>query len=101
MCVTVLTLPGRNAELARAVRVVRHRQSQIILGALGVTLLALFLIVHTWRDLTQPVNAWYFRATWLWLFVMFMGTLIFVRERRALRRRGVDVAALFRALPPE
>jgi len=101
MCVTVLTLPSRNAELARAVRVVPHRQSQIVLGALGVTLLGIFLATHTWRDLTQPVNAWYFRATWLWLFVMFIGTLIFARERRAMRRRGVDVAAIFRTLPPE
>ena len=101
MCVTVLTLPSRNAELARAVRVVPHRQSQIVLGALGVILLGIFLATHTWRDLTQPVNAWYFRATWLWLFVMFIGTLIFARERRAMRRRGVDVAAIFRTLPPE
>ncbi|MGQ0639347.1 MAG: APC family permease [Gemmatimonadaceae bacterium] len=101
MCITVLTLPRRNAELARAVRVVPHRPSQIVLAALGVALLGVFLVVHTWRDLTQPVNAWYFRATWLWLFVMLVGTLIFVRERRALRRRGVDVAALCRTLPPE
>ncbi len=64
-------------------------------------LLGLFLVVHTQRDLTQSVSAWYFRATWLWLFVMLMGTLIFVRERRALTRQGVDVRARFRELPPE
>lgn len=101
MCLTVLTLPGRNAELARAVRVVPHRRSQIVLGVSGVALLGMFLVVHTWRDLTQPVNAWYFRATWLWLFVMLIGTLIFAREWGALRRRGVDVDALFGKLPPE
>ncbi len=101
MCVTVLTLPGRNAELARAVRVVRHRYLQIIVAALGVTCLGVFLVVHTWRDLTQAVNAWYFRATWLWFFVMFIGTWIFARERRALQRAGVDVDARFRTLPPE
>lgn len=101
MCLTVLTLRGHNPELARAVRVVPHRPSQIAIGVSGVASLALFLGVHTWRDLTQPVNAWYFRATWLWLFVMLVGTFIFARERRALARRGVDVDAQFRTLPPE
>ncbi|HEY7566350.1 MAG TPA: APC family permease, partial [Gemmatimonadaceae bacterium] len=96
MCVTVLTLPSRNAQLARAVRVMPQRQTQIILGASGAILLALLLVIHTWRDLTQPVHAWYFRATWLWLFVMVTGTMIFARERSALGRRGVDVAAIFR-----
>lgn len=101
MCATVLTLPGRNPALAREVRVVPQRRLQLILGALGIASLGTFLVVHTWRDLTQPVAAWYFRATWLWVGVMLVGTLIFVRERRALRRRGVDVDALFRTLPPE
>jgi amino acid transporter len=101
MCLTVLTLPRRNAELTRAVRVVRQRPAQVALAASGVVLLGLYLAVHTQRDLTQAVNAWYFRATWLWLFVMLVGSLIYVRERRALVRRGVNVAAQFRQLPPE
>ncbi|HJU72723.1 MAG TPA: amino acid permease [Gemmatimonadaceae bacterium] len=101
MCVTVLTLSSRNAELARAIRVVRQRGSQIILGSLGIVFLGLFLAVHTFRDLTQPANAWYFRATWLWLGVMLVGTVIYAAERRALRQRGVDVDARFRTLPPE
>jgi basic amino acid/polyamine antiporter, APA family len=101
MCVTVLTLPRHNPELARAVAVVRSRPMQVLFGASGALLLALFLIVHTQRDLTQPVSAWYFRATWPWLLVMLVGSLIFLRERMALERRGVDVEARFRTLPPE
>jgi amino acid transporter len=101
MCLTVLTLPHRNAELARAVRVLPYRPAQVALAALGVLLLGLFLVVHTTRDLTQDVGAWYFRATWLWVLVMLVGTVIFVRELRALTRRGFDVAARFRQLPPE
>jgi hypothetical protein len=30
-----------------------------------------------------------------------VGSLIFLRERMALERRGVDVEARFRTLPPE
>jgi hypothetical protein len=32
---------------------------------------------------------------------MAIATLIYVREVRGLRRRGVDVDALFSTLPPE
>jgi APA family basic amino acid/polyamine antiporter len=101
MCATVLALPRRNPALALAVRVLKQRPLQITIGALGVAALSIFLAVHTWRDLTQPVSAWYFRATWLWLCVMLVATFVFHRERRALRRRGVDLDAIFRTLPPE
>jgi amino acid transporter len=92
MCITVLTLPRRNAQLASAVRVLRQRPAQIVVATLGLAMLAVFLIVHTLRDLTQPVNAWYFRATC---------SVIFLRERSALKKQGVDVEARFRDLPPE
>jgi hypothetical protein len=60
-----------------------------------------FLAVHTWRDLAMPVRAWYFRSTPLWLIVMAMGSAIYAREMRGLRRQGVDIGARFAALPPE
>ncbi len=63
-------------------------------------MLAVFLVVHTWRDLTAPAAAWYFRSTPLWLLVMAIGSLVYRREMRQLRRQGVDVDARFAALPP-
>jgi APA family basic amino acid/polyamine antiporter len=101
MCVAVLALPRRNPALAADVRVVRSRRLQVALALLGVLTLGAFLVVHTWRDLTAPAAAWYFRSTPLWLLVMALATLVYVRELRALRRRGVDVRAIFATLPPE
>ncbi len=101
MAVSVLTLPRRNPTLAREVTVIPVRAVQAPLAALGVLVLAGFLAVHTWRDLAMPVRAWYFRSTPVWLVVMAIGSLIYVREIRALRRSGVDVEARFAALPPE
>jgi amino acid transporter len=101
MSVSVLMLPARNPGLARAVTVIPRRSVQAPLAAAGMAVLALFLAVHTWRDLAMPVRAWYFRSTPLWLIVMALGTLIYAREMRALHRRGVDVGARFAALPPE
>lgn len=101
MAATVLALPRRNPELARAVTVLPSRAVQVPLAATGVVVLAFFLVVHTWRDLTAPVAAWYFRSTPLWVLVMAIGTAMYLRERAALVRRGVDLRARFRALPPE
>jgi hypothetical protein len=47
------------------------------------------------------VGAWYFHSTPLWIGVMALGTVIYLRELSRLRGRGVDTQALFLALPPE
>jgi amino acid transporter len=101
MAATVLVLPWRNPALAQAVTVLPSRAVQLPLATAGVIVLAFFLAVHTWRDLTAPVAAWYFRSTPLWIIVMAIGTVMYLRERAALVRRGVDLQALFRELPPE
>lgn len=101
MCLTVLTLPHRNPELAREVRVIPSRRVQVPLALLGVVLLGTYLVVHVWKDLTTPVDAWYFHSTPIWVVVMALATVVYLRERRQLRARGVDVDALFAKLPPE
>ena len=77
------------------------RARQLPLAALAVVVLTGFLAVHTWKDLTAPAAAWYFRSTYLWAIVMGSGTAIYWREVRALRQGGVDLQARFAQLPPE
>jgi APA family basic amino acid/polyamine antiporter len=101
MAVSVLTLPRRSPALAREVKVLPSRRLQWPLAALGVVVLALFLAVHTAKDLTAPVKAWYLRSTPLWLLVMAIGSVVYVREVRALRGNGVDLRSRFLSLPPE
>jgi amino acid transporter len=101
MAASVLALPSRNPRLAAEVTVLPSRAVQAPLAIAGVIVLAAFLAVHTWRDLTTPVAAWYFRSTPVWALVMAAGTLIYLRERAALVRRGVDLDRRFRELPPE
>jgi amino acid transporter len=99
MALTVLTVPYRNPALARAVTVIPSPPARAALAGLGVVVLGVFLAMHTWRDLTSPATAWYFRSTYLWGVMLAAGSLIYVREVSALRRRGVDVAARFAELP--
>jgi amino acid transporter len=101
MAVSVLTLPRRNPSLARSITVVPNIQVRTTVAALGVVVLAGFLAVHTWKDLTAPAAAWYFRSTPVWAVVMAIGSLVYWIEVRGLRRAGVDLHARFAALPPE
>lgn len=101
MAASVWWLPTRNPALAREVRVFPSHGAQRIIALAGMVVLSGFLMVHTVKDLTAPVEAWYFRSTPVWLVVMALGTLIYWREVRALQASGVDLDAHFRALPPE
>jgi basic amino acid/polyamine antiporter, APA family len=101
MCCSVLALPAHNPVLAREVRIVRSLGMQRLLSLAGILLLGGLLAVHTLKDLTAPVSAWYLRSTPVWLLVMGLGSAVYLREVRLLRRRGVDVAAIFSTLPPD
>ena len=101
MCVTVLSLPGRNPALAREVKVLTSRPWQLVLAGSGVVMLTGFLIVHVIKDLNAPAAAWYFHSTPVWLIVMAIASGIYFRELKKLKKEGVDVDDLFRRLPPE
>ena len=87
--------------LARSVTVMPNIRMRTIVAAIGVIVLASFLAVHTWKDLTATATAWYFRSTPVWAIVMGIGSLIYWREVGRLRRAGVDLRARFLTLPTE
>jgi basic amino acid/polyamine antiporter, APA family len=101
IAVSVLTVGRRNPALARAITVVPDRRIRTLVAALGVVVLAAFLAVHTWKDLTGPAAAWYFRSTPVWAIVMALGSLVYRIEVGKLRRAGIDLHDRFAALPPE
>ncbi len=101
MCVTVLTLPRRNPEIADRIEVFRSAGLRRGLAWAGVVALTGFLGIHVWKDLSATVDAWYFHSTPVWLLVMAGATAIYAVEVWRLRRRGVDVDAVFAELPPE
>ena len=101
MAVSVLAVPRHNPSLARSITVVADARVRNALAALGVAVLAGFLAVHTWKDLTAPAAAWYFRSTPVWAMVMALGSLVYWIDVRALRRAGVDLRARFAELPPQ
>ena len=101
MSLAVLTFPWRNPGLAGAVTIFKSRALQVPIALSGVLSLGGLLAVTVWRDVEAPVRAWYYRSTPVWIAVTVLASLIYWRERRALRRAGVDLAARCATLPPE
>jgi APA family basic amino acid/polyamine antiporter len=101
MCVTVITLPGHNPEIAKDVTVLPNRSLQVPLAGAGFVLLGVFLVVHVMKDLNADVEAWYLHSTVLWVGVMALASVIYFNELATLKKNGVDTDAHFLALPPE
>ena len=100
ICLSLVTLPRRNPALAREVKVL-GRTAQSLVGGGGAVILGFFLVLHIVKDLSTETAAWYFHSTWVWVLVMGVASLIYLREMGRLRRAGVDTERLFRELPPE
>jgi len=101
MCVTVLSLPRHNPTLAREIKVISNKRLRGVIAVSGIALLAGFLCIHVYKDLTSGVNEWYFHSTPVWIIVMGIASLLYLRERKALEDNGVDTNDLFRRLPEE
>jgi hypothetical protein len=93
MCLTVLALPHRAPDVARAVSVLPGRGAQLAVGTAGALSLAGFLALHTWRDLAAPAASWWMRTTPVWLLVMGLGTLVYALGARRRAARGGSAAA--------
>jgi amino acid transporter len=101
MAASVLALPRRNPDLAREIRVLTSPGLRSAVAMAGVMTLGSFLAMHVGKDLTTTAAAWYFHSTPVWLAVMAIASGVYLREVRKLRRRGVNVEAVFATLPPE
>ncbi len=101
MCCAVLALPRRNPGLAAHITVLTSRNRQRFVAVAGVVMLSGFLIIHTYRDLSSELEAWYYHSTAVWMIVMAIASLIYWREYGRLKRSGIDVATLFNRLPAE
>lgn len=101
MCISMILLPRTNPKLAGKIQVIKSRGKQLTIAWIGSVMLASFLILHLWKDLTASVDAWYFHSTPIWLIVMIIATIIYLFEYSKLKKSGIDTDKLFSNLPPE
>lgn len=101
MCVSVITLPRRNPQLAAAMDGLASRGTRAAIAWGGVLLLGLFSTVHVVKDLSAPAEAWYFRSTPVWALMMLLASVLFWIGAARLRAAGVSLTERCRTLPPE
>ena len=101
VALAVLVLPRRNPGLDAQVSVLRSAAVRVPVAVAAVVMIGGLLVVHVIKDMNATVDAWYFHSTPVWALVLVGASAIYLRERAALVRRGVDVAARFADLPPE
>jgi len=99
MCVSVITLPRVNPAIHQQVRFMPSRAAQLLVAGVGTTVISTFLAVHVWKDLSTSASAWYYHATWVWLLVMALSSLIFWRERNKQLRQSSLWRQQFKKLP--
>jgi amino acid transporter len=99
MCITVLSLPKHNPEIAKQMRLIESPVVRNTLAILGSLLLLLFLVVHLIKDFQANLEAWYFHSTPIWLIVMSIASIIYFWKTHQLKQSGKDLNALFKNLP--
>ena len=98
MCVTLISIQKVNFKLFKNITVIKNRAIQLFIGYTGTLIILIFLIIHTYKDLSSNVEEWYFHSTYIYLIVMIIASIYF-----ALRWKTVQVKnnKTFKTLPVE
>ena len=98
MCITVITIAKVNPKLYKEITILKNRSLQKIIGYLGSVVIVIFLVIHTYKDLTSEVDAWYFHSTFIYLIVMTLASLYFLIRWIKIKRNNKHI---FKSLPSE
>ena len=98
MCITVITIFKVNPKLYQEITIFKNRSLQKIIGYLGSFVIVIFLVIHTYKDLTSEVDAWYFHSTFIYLIVMTLASLYFLIRWIKIKRNNKHI---FKSLPSE
>ena len=99
MCLSVAWLPKRNPTLAQQITIFPNKAARAIIVGIGSVFLICFLLIHTYKDLTSSVDAWYFHSTWIWLIVMGLAAVLFFIRWEKLKKTNPDLLEKFSKLP--
>ena len=99
MCLSVAWLPKRNPTLAQQITIFPNKVARAIIVGIGSVFLICFLVIHTYKDLTSLVDAWYFHSTWIWLIVMGMAAGLFFIRWTKLKKTNSGLLEKFSKLP--
>lgn len=99
MCLSVAWLSKRNPTLAKKISIFPNKAARAIIVGIGSVFLICFLVIHTYKDLSSSVDAWYFHSTWIWLIVMGMAAVLFFVRWTKLKKTNPALLEKFSKLP--
>ena len=98
MCITVITIVKVNPKLYQEITILKNRSLQKIIGYIGSFVIVIFLVTHTYKDLTSEVDAWYFHSTFIYLIIMTLASIYFLTRWIKIKRNNKHI---FKSLPSE
>ena len=98
MCVTLISIQKVNFKLFRNITVIKNRAIQLFIGYTGTLIILIFLIIHTYKDLSSNVEEWYFHSTYIYLIVMIIASIYFALRWKTVKLKNNNT---FKTLPVE
>lgn len=77
ICLTLAKIDTINPAISSKLLLAQKLSTRKIIAWSGVLIIAFFLSIHTYKDMTAKVDAWYFHSTYVWLLVMILASVIF------------------------
>jgi len=95
---TLISIKRVNPILYNSITIVKNRTIQLLIGFMGSIIILIFLVIHTFKDLSSNVDGWYFHSTYIYLIVMITATLYFVIRWNRVKTKNIDT---YKKLPLE
>ncbi len=84
VCLTLILIHKINPEISEQIKILKSQKLRTFIGLSGTTLLFVFLIIQTQKDL-QSSGPWYFHSTWIYVIVMIIAMIIFLINTRTAK----------------
>jgi APA family basic amino acid/polyamine antiporter len=98
MCLTLFFIQRQNPVIADKFTLAKLNSTRIIMGVTGSVFIAIFLIVHTLKDLSSDTQ-WYYKSTPIWLIVMLLGSIVFFLKLSSIKRKSGSIYDRLKKLP--
>ena len=98
MCITLISIKRVNPTLYNKITIIKNRTIQVLIGFIGSIIIFIFLVIHTFKDLSSNVDGWYFHSTYIYLIVMTAASLYFIIRWNRVKTKNINT---YKELPLE
>ncbi|MBT6223838.1 MAG: APC family permease, partial [Cryomorphaceae bacterium] len=98
MCITLISIKTVNPILYNNITIIKNRTIQVLIGFTGSIIIFIFLVIHTFKDLSSNVDGWYFHSTYIYLIVMTAASLYFAIRWNRVKTKNINT---YKQLPLE